>query len=414
MSQKAPTFMPLYLIIFLAEVGYSMSYVLFTVLLLGGDSTLLPHGTSLEVRTLALSVTLFMYPAGQFLGAPILGALSDYFGRKKLLLSSLTLAVLTYTAVATSLTLHSFYLLLGSLFLAGFFEGNIAVAQSAIGDVVAHEARSKHFGAISTAASLAWVVGPVAGGVLSNNTLVSWFSPSTPFWMLIPLLGLALVWTAWRFHETRQRGPDAKLEPLKALTNLKTVVTNKRLRPLYWSNFIAFLAAYGYFRAFPIYAIEAFDIDATTISMMVAYITVPLVIANSWAIPHLAKHFSMLQLCTYSSVLMGLFTIAIVIPTSPHAFWITLFPAAFCLAVAMTSLTTLISQSALPHEQGQVMGNNQGLRVGAEALTSISAGPLALVTVATPFIAYGAIGLLAGALFYLLCAPARKAAKALA
>ena len=71
-------------------VGYSLMISVFTPMLLRGDRTMLPAGSSTSLRTISLGVLLCLYPLGQLIGSPILGSLSDRFGRRPVLLASLT------------------------------------------------------------------------------------------------------------------------------------------------------------------------------------------------------------------------------------------------------------------------------------------------------------------------------------
>jgi MFS family permease len=82
--------LPLYLVVFVGFVGYSLMIAIFTPLVLRVDGGMLPHDTSAAGRAIALGVSLALYPLAQFLGAPVIGGLSDRFGRKPTLLVSLS------------------------------------------------------------------------------------------------------------------------------------------------------------------------------------------------------------------------------------------------------------------------------------------------------------------------------------
>src|ERR1700753_2475944 len=107
----------------------------FTPLLLGGGGGLISSGTSPSTRTLVLGGLLALYPLAQFFGAPVLGSLSDRFGRRPVLLASLAASAAFYALMALALHLHSLALLAVACLLAGLAEANIAIAQSAIADI---------------------------------------------------------------------------------------------------------------------------------------------------------------------------------------------------------------------------------------------------------------------------------------
>jgi hypothetical protein len=65
---------PLYVVVFIGFVGYSLMITVFTPMLLRNDRALLPADSSLSIRTIVLGFLLCLYPLGQFVGSPILGS----------------------------------------------------------------------------------------------------------------------------------------------------------------------------------------------------------------------------------------------------------------------------------------------------------------------------------------------------
>ncbi|HTR75489.1 MAG TPA: MFS transporter, partial [Solirubrobacterales bacterium] len=110
---------PLYLVVFIGFVGYSLMITVFTPLLLSDGGGMLPASSSISERTLVLGALLALYPLAQFVGAPILGALSDRFGRRPVLLCSLAASAVLYLGIALALHLRSLPLLMVACLLAG-------------------------------------------------------------------------------------------------------------------------------------------------------------------------------------------------------------------------------------------------------------------------------------------------------
>ncbi|MGV2101909.1 TCR/Tet family MFS transporter [Rhizobium sp. 21-4511-3d] len=121
---------------------------------------------------------LVVYAVMQFLFAPLLGNLSDRFGRRPvLLLSVLTFAIDNFIcAIATS-----FWMLFVGRALAGFSGGSFATCSAYIADISNDENRAKNFGLIGIAFGVGFTIGPVIGGFLGE------FGPRVPF------LGAALL-----------------------------------------------------------------------------------------------------------------------------------------------------------------------------------------------------------------------------
>jgi DHA1 family tetracycline resistance protein-like MFS transporter len=129
----------------------------------GGDMS----EASKHVGTLSAIYTTMM-----FLCAPLLGALSDRFGRKPVLLVALAATVASnfWTALATSLVA-----LFASRALGGVGGGSVAVAQTYLADVSNPEDRAKHFGLIGAAFGMGFIIGPAIGGWLGT------YGPQMPF-----------------------------------------------------------------------------------------------------------------------------------------------------------------------------------------------------------------------------------------
>lgn len=107
----------------------------------------------------------------QFIFTPIWGSMSDIYGRKPILVMSLTGNVLSYflMALVFSGIIPSITLLIISRALAGIFSANLSAAQSVVSDLTTKENRSKGMGLIGAAFSLGFIFGPALGGLLSHK-----------------------------------------------------------------------------------------------------------------------------------------------------------------------------------------------------------------------------------------------------
>ena len=172
--------LPLYAVVFAGFVGYSLMITVFTPMLMSNHDLLLRADEPMSRRVILLGILLCLYPLGQFAGSPVLGALSDRFGRKPILMISLCCTTGCYALIGAALSLRSFALLASASLLAGLAEANVVAAQSAIADVITPEQRNRFFGYIYLSASSAYIVGPLVGGKLADPDLVSWLPAMQP------------------------------------------------------------------------------------------------------------------------------------------------------------------------------------------------------------------------------------------
>jgi DHA1 family tetracycline resistance protein-like MFS transporter len=177
-----------------------------------------------EVATL-LGLMLALYSACQFLFSPILGVLSDRFGRRPVLLVSLAGAAIDYLIMAFAP--HLWMLVLGRA-ISGITSANMAVATAYITDISSEDERAKRFGLFHAMFGIGFIIGPVLGGVLGD------------FWVRAPFIAAALL-NAVNFAlaffvlpESRPGTPGAKFDfdTLNPFKPLKWALTFKALIPL--------------------------------------------------------------------------------------------------------------------------------------------------------------------------------------
>src|SRR6201986_2862043 len=284
---------PLYAVVFAGFVGYSLMITVFTPMIMSNHDLLLRADTPMSRRVILLGVLLCLYPLGQFVGSPVLGALSDRFGRKPVLMISLACTTVFYGLICLALHLGSLALLAFALLLTGLAEANVVAAQGAIADVIAPQDRNRFFGYIYLSASSAYIVGPLVGGKLADSGLVSWFNDATPFAAAMILLAITTTATCLVFRETNPPSRRHSVSFTHAFTNLRGVVFDRRLRRFYWLNFAFYLAIFGFFRCYPMYLVARFHLGVSQVSEFVAWVGVPIVIANAWLTGFLAARLTL-------------------------------------------------------------------------------------------------------------------------
>lgn len=146
----------LYLTVFVNIIGFGM---IFPILPLFAEKF---HASSLQIGLIAATFSL-----GQFLFSPFFGRLSDRFGRKPIILSSMIISAISFMMLIGA---ESLPLIFFARFLSGVSSAaNFPVASSYIADITTYENRTKYMGRVSGVFSLGFVVGPVFGGLLGNN-----------------------------------------------------------------------------------------------------------------------------------------------------------------------------------------------------------------------------------------------------
>jgi DHA1 family tetracycline resistance protein-like MFS transporter len=144
-------------------------------------------------------VVTVSYALAQFVGAPLLGALSDRFGRRPVLLLGFCGLAINFftTAVATSIAM-----LVASRIVGGVMQANAAVANAYVADITPPEQRARRFGLLGAMFGLGFILGPVLGGLLGGIDI------RLPFFVAgaLALLNLAYGW----FVLPESLGPDRR------------------------------------------------------------------------------------------------------------------------------------------------------------------------------------------------------------
>ncbi|MGE8186072.1 TCR/Tet family MFS transporter [Pseudomonas sp. NPDC086278] len=153
----------------------------------------------------ALGVFIAVYPLMQFLTAPLMGSLSDRYGRRPILLMSLAAQMLSYTFLVFA---PSYELLLLARAVAGIAGASTAVVSAVIVDVTPDTQRARRFGQLGACIGVGYILGPTMGGILGG------------YWVRLPFVaaaGLALanlLWTAWVLRETKPASEEREATPL--------------------------------------------------------------------------------------------------------------------------------------------------------------------------------------------------------
>jgi MFS family permease len=369
--------LPYAVIVFFGFVGFSMPLPIFPEMFLGSGSGVLSSSYTQEWKTFLLGLIMSAYPAGQLIGSPILGKFSDRWGRKKIIIISLIGCFLGYIATAFAVQSQSVTAMFLGLFFCGLCEGNVAIAQSVVADLASGDVEKKtiYFGWINLFICLAFIVGPILGGVLSDASVSSLFGFATPFWFGAILTAFAALIIFYFSEETKEK--QLLEEKIGYWESFARVLHQERLRKFYLVNFFLALGYFAYFRFFPVYLKEVFAFSSSQLGYMIAYGSIAFAIAAFLLLKPIAKAMPPKTAVAVFSLALAFCIVLIFIPNSSWSFFLTTLPLNACLAVVMTYSSVLISETASISFQGQALGLLTSVQVCAEALTGLGGGILA-------------------------------------
>jgi DHA1 family tetracycline resistance protein-like MFS transporter len=374
---------------------------------------LLGPGSSPGVGYVLLGFLIAVFPIMQFFATPILGQLSDRYGRKPILALSLFGTSLGYVLFALGIVFRDVPLLFVARALDGLTGGNISVAQAAIADVTAPKDRTKNFGLIGAAFGVGFILGPFLGGTLADPSVVGWFNAATPFWFAALLASINTISVLFQFDETNRHMRHIPLDLTRSLNNISRAYALPELRSIFLTSFF-FNAGFGFFISFfGVFLIYRFGFDEGQIGHFFAYVGLWVIFTQLFTTRLIASRLSEPQVLRVTllgvSVMMGMYLLA---PGPAWIFLIAPFGSTFN-GLSLANMSGLLSRSAAPEKQGEILGIGSSIQALAQALPPLFAGFIAAsLAPFAPVIAASFTMFIAWIAFATLYRPARLAAEA--
>jgi DHA1 family tetracycline resistance protein-like MFS transporter len=335
---------------------------------------------------------LAVYAIMQFIFSPVLGALSDRFGRRPVLLLSLAGTLLDYLVMA--LTPLGWVLVVGRA-MAGITSANMAVASAYITDITPPEQRAQRFGLVGAVMSMGFIVGPVIGGVMG-----AWWLRS-PFLVAALFNGLNLAVALFVLPESHKTaGGNFDLKQLNPLAPLVWLWNFKPLLPM-----VIVSVVFGLIAAVPgtiwvLYGAERFGWDSVHMGISLSVFGVSGALSQAFLVGPLTKRFGDL-----GTLMIGVAFDALAYTLMAFAYqsWMgyAVAPLFALGGVAMPALQSLLTSRVSDEQQGQL----QGVLASLMSLAGI-VGPVLTTAIffATKNVWIGTVWLV-GAALYVLAAP---------
>jgi len=376
-----------------------------------------PAGYSYKGSLIMLGWLTAIYPLMQFLSTPILGQLSDRYGRKKILSLSLFGTALGYALFAIGIITKNIPLLFASRALDGITGGNLSVARAVIADVSTKENRTKNFGLIGAAFGIGFVMGPYIGARLASPGVSffglfdtpSWFNSATPFWFAAILALLNAISVLIILPETHKHiNSKLKVAWAKSLDNIKKATLHPALRVIFGTEFM-FWAGFSFFTTFfQILLIQKLGFEVNNIGDYFAYIGICIAVSQVTLTPFLAKRYKNYQILRISILANGVALFLLLFPqNTAQLLLVTPFFAMFN-GLTMANVSALVSSSADRKVQGEVLGIEASVQALAQSIPAIIAGYVATLGINVPVIVGGVIVLLAGVFFIVFYKPSKN------
>lgn len=307
----------------------------------------------------------------QFIAAPILGELSDVYGRKRLLIIGVGVLAISQILFGFGIETASLTLLFVSRTIAGIASANFSIAQASIADVTAPKDRAKNFGLIGAAVGLGFIIGPLLGGFIVSAL----HDPAAPFWCAGALGIFNLMFLALLFPETHKRSSEARTFTIfKGVRNLKAAFRDLDARPIYLANFL-YVSGFAFFISFAgILLVSRFQFSAAAIGTFFGVVGLWIVFTQGFILRILSRHYAERAILRFS-LLMLMTALALYAFVPSVLLLYTLIPfVAIANGLSMANMVALISKGVSPEKQGAALGINGSVMALAQGTVPLVAG----------------------------------------
>jgi MFS transporter, DHA1 family, tetracycline resistance protein len=257
--------------------------------------------------------------------------------------------------------------------------GWIAFASIAA-DVSTALTKARNFAAIGIAVDADFIVGPLLGGVLSDRSIVPWFSKVLPFWVATALFLINAIAVPFFLRESTP-SHTLSVQPARALA---TTLRDPRLLPAFVISFLTFWSITIFFDFFAVYFVQVFRTPPAELGIYTALISVPLILSGFY-VNRFVNRFGIHATGLVAAALMGAGIMWFVIPSTPALLITPIVIVCIGINFGQTATSVIVSDAAPPDEQGQAMGVYRGITVAAAGLSAIVGGVLAGFAPAYPF-----------------------------
>jgi len=322
------------------------------------------QGTAFNATPRTVGILFASYSVMQLIFSPILGNLSDKYGRRPVLLVSIIGTGIGFLILGLAKTITMLFI---GRILDGITGGNISTAQAYMADITTEENRAKAMGLIGAAFGLGFIFGPAIGGILSR------WGIHVPFFFAAALCFANATLLYFRLPETlnaNNPGQNRRREP--RLKQARSAMKEPKLLFLLVIYFLFILAFSIMTSSFSFYTMFRFGYDAQQTGYLFAYVGLIAVIIQGGLMGRLVKRFGEVPLVIIGALCfaISLFAVPFVGPAMGGLGALLVGGGVFSMgnSLATPALTSLASKSVGPEQQGIVLGVTQSTASLARAV----------------------------------------------
>ncbi|HBG3257530.1 TPA: MFS transporter [Clostridioides difficile] len=332
-----------------------------------------PYITNPKNQAIIVTLLTSIYAFCVFFAAPGLGALSDRYGRRPLLLICFLGSAIGYLVFGIG---GALWVLFAGRIIEGLTGGSISTIFAYFADITPIEERTKYFGWISAIAGAGAAIGPTIGGLLAR------FGYSVPMYFGATITLLNFIYGFLYMPESLDKVNRLKKIPfirLNPFTQLTNVLSIKSLKRLLISGFLLWIPNGSLQAVFSQFTLDAFNWGPTLIGLMFSIMGIQDIISQGFIMPKLLLKLSDIQIVILGMVseITGYgFIAASALFSFYPLFIIGMFIFGFGDSIFGPSFNGMVSKSVDSSEQGRIQGGSQSIQSLARIIGPIIGGQI--------------------------------------
>lgn len=377
-------FIPLFIIVLIDLIGFG---IIIPILPLYAEARFAAGDVQITLLIAAFS-------AAQFLAAPVLGRLSDAFGRRPVLILSQIGTMISFVVLGFA---NSLFLLYLGRVIDGISGGNISTARAYVNDITTEENRARGFGLISAAFGTGFIIGPALGGVVvrvaQHIPALAPYSQVAPFFVAATFSLGSVMATYFLLPESlpqEDRSPLGQRRVDAGEVGLTELLSIGGVRQILIFAGTAFVAFAIFQSSFPLVAERNVFSNLSTedvqfaIALLLTWMGILIVGVQFFLVGPLVRRFGERQLVVAGALIRIPAFVGIAVARTPWVLVLSFVPLAVGNGVSFPALQSLISRFAPPTMRGRVLGVFQSTQSLSLVIGPAMAGPLLTAGTSVP------------------------------
>ena len=366
----------LLLVVFIDSMGQGLLFPILNTLIMDPSKGILPSSTSINTRQFYYGLLIGCFFLSWFIGATYIAKTSDIIGRKKALLICLYGAFAGYALTIPAFYLNNLWLILTGRIIAGLTAGSQAVAQASMIDVSNKKDKVRNLGLVLVAFAIGMVGGPFIGGFFSDNAIFSWFNLATPFYVVLIIIIVNIVFIQAYFHDNIKCSGKFVFKVSDSIAPFIAAFKDKTIRKLSIVFFLMQISFNGFYVFLSVFLYDKYQYTTLKNSIFLAVFGGAFALSSGLLAGPISKRFDSFKTIKTCLVGQGIFQLCFIFFNNQFLPFILITGIGIMFGVGYILMLSLFSACVDESQQGWIMGITISIFTLGTGIISLAGGSL--------------------------------------